>query len=279
MPRLSLPAPSAQPPAPLTGPLTGPLATPVTAAAALLRSLLPLLLLLPVLLLLAGCATIHRDDTGATFSGPWRIPPAAAFLAHVPPPPRPDSEAQRLDVDTVLALQAGATPARIARARLTYDLSIYTFAKHYVPDFDPAHYPHTIAFFHRLNDTVEHINTPIKDHYRRPHPFQVDSRIHEYVVAPPGYSYPSYHSARCAVFRRTLDRLDPAHTRLYERISREVEKDRVFAGEHFPTDIDAGSRLGQAIFEALEKDPTFRTDLARLKQAEWTPPPQFRPAE
>jgi acid phosphatase (class A) len=233
-----------------------------------------------VLLFLAGCATSHRASTSApVFSGPWQIPPPSAFLAHVPPPPRPDSEAQHLDVDTVLALQARATPARIARAHLTYDFSIDTFAKHHVPGFDPAHYPRTIAFFHRLNDIVEHVNDPIKDHYRRPHPFQVDPRIHEYVVAPPGYSYPSYHSARCAVFRRTLDHLDPAHARLFERISREVEKDRVFAGEHFPTDIDAGSRLGHAIFEALEKDPTFRADLARLKQAEWTPPPRFRPTQ
>jgi hypothetical protein len=59
-------------------------------------------------------------------------------------------------------------------------------------------------------------------------------------------------------------------------VARQVERDRVFAGEHFPTDIAAGRIEGEAIFKALERDPAFRADLARLKRAEWTPPPRLR---
>jgi acid phosphatase (class A) len=208
---------------------------------------------------------------------PWKIPSRAAFLAKIPPPPAPGSAAAKRDLATVLALQSRSTPAKIAQAERSYDLTVFTYATALNPNFTPQHYPETAQFFRELNDLVNYENNYVKDAYKRPHPFQVNSRVQRIVVAKPGYSYPSYHSARCIVFQGVLAQLDPACKDAFDRISAQVEEDRVFAGEHFPSDIEGGKKLGRLIWAALEKDANFRSAIARLKKAEWTPPPAIAP--
>jgi len=246
---------------------------------------LPLCLLLAIAL--AGCcATPSKKPDTTEF--PWEIPSRAWFLAKIPPPPAPGSAAARRDLDTVLALQAKSTPAKIARAKESYDLTVFTFGPAIAPqiavhpgsmetfassDFNAARYPKTAAFFKQLNDLVNSVNDYVKDAYKRPHPFQVSDKVRRIVIAKPGYSYPSYHSARCVVFQRVLEQLDPGHEAGLAAISLQVEEDRVFAGEHFPSDIRGGIRLGKLIWAALEKDANFRAGVEALKKAEWTPPP------
>lgn len=209
-------------------------------------------------------------------TGPWTVPDEAFFLSRIGPPPAPGSAAQRRDIERVLKVQKHATPQEIAAAQRTLNLTVFTFAKAIGPDFDPVRFPLTGAFFQRLNGIVDKTNDALKAHFRRPHPFEADPRIHRFVVAPALYSYPSYHAARCVVFWRTLAQLDHHAADAFHAIAHKVESERVLAGEHFPTDIAAGRLEGWLIFEALEHDPAFRADLARLKRLEWTPAPRTR---
>jgi hypothetical protein len=229
------------------------------------------LVILPAILLSACCHTPPLQHVSKTI--PWEIPTNAWFLSQMPPPPAPDSAEAKRDLDTVLALQAKATPAKIAHAKATYDLTVFTFAMAISPNFTPENYPETAKFFLELNDLVNDINNTVKDAYKRPHPFQVSDKVQRFVIAKPGYSYPSYHSARCVVFQHVLDQLDPGHDAAFQKISERVEEDRVFAGEHFPSDIAGGIRLGRLIRDALEKNENFQAEIVRLKNVEWTPPP------
>jgi len=232
---------------------------------------IPLLLTVTIL---AGCASpASKPKTSAAPSWPWKIPSRQAFLAEIPPPPAPGSATAKSDLATVLALQAKSTPAKIAQAKKSYDLTVFTYAPALNPGFTAARYPKTATFFLELNDLVNYVNNYIKDDYKRPHPFQVSAQVQRIVVAKPGYSYPSYHSARCVVFQNVLAQLDPDLRGAFDRVSAQVEEDRVFAGEHFPSDIEAGIKLGRLIWAALEKDANFRSSVLSLKKAEWTPPP------
>jgi acid phosphatase (class A) len=203
----------------------------------------------------------------------WQIPTNAWFLSKIPPPPAPDTAEARRDLATVLALQAQATPAKIAQAKRSYDLTIFTLAPAVSANFTPENYPQTAKFFLALNNLVNDVNNTVKEAYKRPHPFQVSDKVRQFVIAEPGYSYPSYHAARCVVFQHVLDQLDPGHDAAFTRISRQIQEDRVFAGEHFPSDIAGGIRLGKLIWGALEKNGHFRAAVGALKEAEWTPPP------
>ncbi|MFZ4775091.1 MAG: phosphatase PAP2 family protein [Terrimicrobiaceae bacterium] len=230
--------------------------------------------------LLAGTGCVAREASQppvrSVAAGVWTVPDKAFFISRIGPPPAPGSAAERRDIDRVLELQAQATPQKIAAAQRTLDLTVFTFAKAIGPDFDPARFPQTSAFFRRLNDIVRATNDPLKAHFRRPHPFEADPRIRRLVDAPAQYSYPSYHGARCAVFWHTLALLDHHAADAFHAIALQVERQRVFAGEHFPSDIAAGRLEGRLIFAALERDPAFRADLEKLKRSEWTPAPRVR---
>ncbi len=221
----------------------------------------------------AGCASRSSVNPrpSVVTTGAWRMPPWQDFVDQIPPPPAPGSAAQRRDIERVLAVQARATPEEIARAQKTLHLSVFTFARAVQADFTPERYPLTSIFFLRLNDIVREINDGLKNHFRRPHPFEADPRIRRFVVAPAAYSYPSYHSARCVVFWHTLARLDRQAAGRLKAIAEAVEQERVLAGEHFPTDITAGRLEGHLILAALERDAGFLADLERLKKLEWEP--------
>jgi acid phosphatase (class A) len=185
-----------------------------------------------------------------------------------------DSREGKEDLQEVLKLQAAATPEQIARAHWTYNLSVFTFGETFDQDFNLSHFPKTAQFFHELNDLVAHENDFLKNYYKRPHPFQVDSaHVREIVVAPPGYSYPSFHSSRSVVFIHILETLDPSEKSTFHLIAKQVEIDRVLAGEHFPSDIEAGKKLGELIYGELAQNKDFLADVQALKAAEWTPPP------
>ena len=225
-----------------------------------------------------GCASRNVSPPAGrrVTSGAWAVPDETFFLSRIGPPPAPGSAAERRDINRVLALQKQATPKEIAAAQRTLNLTVFTFAKAVGPDFDPERFPQTGAFFRRLNAIVGKTNDALKAHFKRPHPFEADPRIRRFVVAPAAYSYPSFHSARCVVFWRTLALLDHHAADAFHAIAFKVESERVLAGEHFPTDIAAGRLEGRLIFEALERDPAFRADLERLKRSEWTPAPRTR---
>ena len=223
--------------------------------------------MLAVSLLRAGCATRVTQASNA-----WQVPPARDFITRLPPPPALHSKAMEANLNEVLALQSRATPEKIASARWTYDLSVFTYSLALDPTFTAAKYPATAKLFLRLNDLVCRVNTVVKDHFKAPHPFQVDSRVRRFVDAVPGFDYPSYHSARCAVFERVLSSLDPSRRKEFLAVSQRIEQDRVFAGEHFPFSILAGRNLGKMIYDDLMKDPRFRKDVSNLKASEWSPP-------
>ena len=212
-------------------------------------------------------AMAGKDDSLPT----WKLPPDEWFIQRVPPPPAVDSEAGKEDLAGVLKMQAEATPEQIARARWTYNLSVLTFGEAFDDrDFNPEKYPQTARFFLGLNDLIKKENDMLKAHFKRPHPFSVDPvHVKRIIVAPAEYSYPGFHTARCVVFVHILSTLDPAGKDAFERVARQVEVDRIMAGEHFPGDIVAGKIVGELIYGELIKDKDFVAEVQHLKETEW----------
>jgi acid phosphatase (class A) len=226
---------------------------------------------------LAGMSGLTAETTDEKALPPWKLPPSEWFIKRIPPPPAANSGEERADVAEVIKLQAAATPAQIAKARWTLNLNLFTFGEALGDKkFTPAHFPRTARFFRELNNLIAQANDPLKAYYRRPHPFEVDPvHIRRLVDAPARYSYPSFHSERCVVFAHVLTILDPDGKDLFQRVLKQVELDRVMAGEHFPSDIRTGNKVGELIYQELEKDRGFSAAVHELKDAEWTPPPRI----
>jgi membrane-associated phospholipid phosphatase len=165
----------------------------------------------PFLVTLLGASGLLVATNTAPPLPPWNVPSRAALLKQIPLPPVRNSPEEKQDIAAVLKLQAAATPEQIALAKRDYHLSVFTFSEVYGKTFTPQNVPKTAALFRQLNDLVDRENGLLKKHFHRPHPFEVDPRVKRIVVAHPGYSYPSYHSARTVVFANVLSLLVSWH--------------------------------------------------------------------
>lgn len=229
----------------------------------------PLVVLLSAVML-SGCVSPLKRAVGCGERG------SLPFLDGTAPPPAVGSPEMRRQLREIRAMQAQATPMRLASARWTYDLTVFTYSLALGPSFTEEKYPKTGRLFRELNDVVKVVNTGLKKHFKAPHPFQVDPGVKRFVIAVPGADYPSYHSARCTVFQHVLAMLDPARADAFRAVSLQVENDRIFAGEHFPFSVVAGRNLGERIFAKLNASPEFHRLLEEVRAAEWREMPDCR---
>lgn len=85
-------------------------------------------------------------------------------------------------------------------------------------------------------------------------------------LEPPGdYSYPSGHATGSRLFALVLGEIFPARRSAFLTRADHVAEDRVIAGAHFPSDIEAGKKLGDLIFAALMRNDSFREDLRKQR--------------
>lgn len=200
----------------------------------------------------------------------WNLPPLGYFIEKLPAPPREGSFRDRLDLQDARARQSSMSQKQLAHARVTFRLTVFTFSEALGEDFTPEKYPKTAAFFSRLIGDANTIIVGLKNHYKRVRPFQAHpGKVSIYVPTEEGYSYPSGHSTRSRLFAMLLTELAPSRKREISLCAQRIATDRILAGEHYMTDLEAGRKLGKLIYQSLMRDPGFRASLEAVRQAEW----------
>lgn len=185
-------------------------------------------------------------------------------VALLPPPPAPGSEEQAADLATVRLVFKARTPEETARAEKDESLSLFNFAGVIGPEFKPGQFPKMEALFEKVKkDITESINIP-KNHFKRLRPYQIDAGLN-FGKPEKSASYPSGHSTRGTVQALLLAELFPEKRAAILTYGREIGWDRVLIGKHFPTDVQAGRVMGQAIVRELLASPAFQRDLAEAK--------------
>jgi hypothetical protein len=233
-------------------------------------------LCLPVLagISLSSCCT-RQATMPVTATSPWPVPSLNYYIKRLPEPPRKGSFRDRVDLEDAIARQKAMTPQELAQAQVTYVLSVFSFSQVFGPEFTPKNYPLTAAFFQKLSTETGTIVSGLKDHYKRERPFFAHpAKVTLYVRNEPGYSFPSGHTTRSRLYAFLLAELDPSRREVIYRFAEQVAFDRILAGEHYQTDLEAGRKLGKMLFEILQKDPQFRKEFEALRQAEWRTPPR-----
>lgn len=243
-----------------------------------------LFFLLPLYLVLLLCAeAVAHAAPAAPSATPaprpqWNLPPLEYFIEKLPAPPRTGSFRDRLDLQDARARQASMSQKQLAHAQVTFRLTVFTFAEALGNDFTAEKFPKTSAFFSRVASDANLIITGLKNHYQRVRPFQAHpGQVSIYVPAEAGYSYPSGHSTRSRLYAMLLTELDPSKKREISLCAQKVATDRILAGEHYLTDLEAGRKLGKLIYQSLMRDPGFRASLEAVRQAEWTRPTAKQP--
>jgi acid phosphatase (class A) len=211
--------------------------------------LAPMLLLLAVAPAVAACEYVSREQVD---------------LAHVlPPPPQPDSETQSRELREVLDLQAKRTPQQAERAVGDNKSAVKRFADAVGIDIGKKKLPRTAAFLKGVTSNASAVIP--KDAWNRQRPFVVSTDVHPIGKTPKSASYPSAHATRGYLVALVLAEMLPEKRDALLARGREYGENRIIAGDHFRSDVEAGRRAAEAIEKAMLQSSSFRHDLANAK--------------
>jgi acid phosphatase (class A) len=182
------------------------------------------------------------------------------------PPPTPQSNEQKLDLMAVIQTQKDSTALPRERAVADNDLSVFRIAGDVLgPTFTPARVPKTAAFFDRIWKDYRNIILATKDVWDRPRPYKVSTDVKPIGKLEKSGSYPSGHATRGYLAAIILsDMLPEKRESLFAR-AREYGHNRIVAGDHFPSDIEAGRIAATLMAVVFMQNDKFLKDSAEAK--------------
>jgi len=187
------------------------------------------------------------------------------IVALLPPPPAAGSDEAKIEIETVLKLQASRTPAEVDRAKAEAKLTPAAFAPVLGESFTAANLPAVFALLTDAAADSKLLSDAAKVHFARKRPQFVDDRVTPAITGEIDASYPSGHATRGMLWAGILSEIAPDKTDLLVQRGEEIGWDRVIAGVHAPTDIYAGRVVGQALFQNMKSNPDFAARLAKAK--------------
>ena len=181
-----------------------------------------------------------------------------------PPAPEPGSQTDKADLQTLHQWQDTRTAAQCARARSeayeTFD-EFFGALKPFVAPL-PTDAQDVLA---RVKWEVQTAVSIIKQRYKRPRPFLRDKTLAPCLDKIGGWAYPSGHAALSRLFADMLGDIEPKRAAEFRARGDEVAQDRVIGGVHHPSDIEAGKRLGDILYQRLKRNPAFQSDMSALR--------------
>ena len=188
---------------------------------------------------------------------------AAALIG---PPPAPDSPALEAQMAIVLWLQRTRTPAQVAFVQMPLNLARFApILDDALLDVDGQQLKHTLD---AAIDEVRADYDALKAVFDLKRPFQVNEAVHPATDARPVAAYPSGHAIRATVYARLLAEIFPDRTDKLMDLGLRIGYGRVIAGVHYPIDVLAGQKLGNAYADVIVEQPAFRNDVAGIR-GEW----------
>jgi acid phosphatase (class A) len=213
--------------------------------------------------LLACSATV---PSAALAADTYYISPSEIDLVHIlAPPPTPDSPAGKADLQAVLAAVNARTDTSIKQAQDDDQRSVFRFADVIGPNFKTETLPLTTKLFQHVYEDGNAATLAAKNFFKRTRPFVVDPEIKILVVQAPDFSYPSNHSTFGNEAGILLAEMVPENAVAIFARAEEYAHNRVVAGVHFPTDVEAGHIAASVIDNTLLHNPRFAADFALAK--------------
>jgi acid phosphatase (class A) len=182
------------------------------------------------------------------------------------PPPISLSDQEARDLADVLEAQRIRTPQQAERAVADDDLSIFRIAGEVLgPNFTEDNLPKTAGFARRFASDVRTLYRAANDFWRRRRPSQVSPDVKAIGHRSNNGSYPSGHAIRGYLLAIILGNMVPEKRHALFARGREYGMNRVVAGAHFPTDVQAGQMAATALAVAFMQNASFMKDFAETR--------------
>lgn len=198
-------------------------------------------------------------DPGA--AGPGLQLEMAALNKAVGLPPKPHSTAAELDLAILLWLQKHRTADQIAKSWLLLDRNIVQFDRALGIDMTKST-PNVVRGITSFLTLVDGAKDSIKNRVQRPRPFVSHPEIHVCLPPESGWSFPSGHSAFFRSAAVLLADLVPERRERLLAVGLLGGTSRTVCGLHYPSDVEAGQRLGEAAALQILTSPQWQ----RFKQ-------------
>jgi acid phosphatase (class A) len=198
-------------------------------------------------------------------------------------PPAPGSAAAREDLAILLWLQGARTPEMEANAWLLLERNLGSFSRALGVDMDKST-PRISAGLQMFLKPVDAVMGNLKNRYQRPRPFLAEAQIQPCLPREQGYSFPSGHSTWFRAASELLADLVPERRARLEAVGSHGGNSRVLCGVHYPSDVQAGQRLGVAAaaqliaspqWKAFKADPAVMAEVEAIRQVQKRALPQL----
>ncbi len=198
---------------------------------------------------------------------PYYLTVESLKTIHVGPPVALGSAQDQLDVKAVKAAQSARTSEDCKRAQAEAVTVPPSYQEMFgeVGPFPAPLSGEAKAFLIHVWSDLSIVSDGIKQEYKWPRVFTVDSSIEPCVKKTPSPAFPSGHTVNSRVLALVLSEIEPGKRGVYLKRADEVAQDRVIAGVHRPSEIAAGKALADQIFAGMMKAEEFRRDLAKVK--------------
>jgi len=169
-------------------------------------------------------------------------------------PPAPGSAVAREDLAILLWLQGARTPEMAANTWLLLERNLGTFSRALGVDVVKTT-PQINAGLKTFLKPVDAVKDNLKDRYQRPRPFVSHAHIQPCLPLEKGYSFPSGHATWYRAASELLADLVPERRERLVAVGSHGGNSRVLCGVHYPSDVQAGQRLGVAAAAQLIASP------------------------
>ena len=167
------------------------------------------------------------------------------------PPPAPHSTQAQVDLAVVLWVQRTRSPADVERVWASMSPNVAAFQQAIGLMVLEQQFPELYASVQAGIDAATPVFSGLKRRWNRPRPASVDDAVEPCAPTPRSGSYPSGTAAQGIVAGRLLADLIPERKRELLARGQEIATLRVVAGAHFPSDVEAGVKLGNAIAQKI----------------------------
>lgn len=221
--------------------------------------LLPLAVLSLGLAACSSTGSAHRHDGSSVYLDKARLE-----TMEFPPAPAPGSPQDRADFTELHAWQAKRTPGQCARAKSEGEAYFEQFFGQLKPFPAPLN-EESEAFLLRVREDASTAITILKERNSRLRPYLTDKELSPCLGRAGGKAYPSGHATLARLYALILTELMPLRRSEFMARGDEAALDRVIGGVHHPSDIEAGKRLGDILFNRFMDNAEFRANLEKLR--------------
>ena len=213
-----------------------------------------------VLLSVAVAGPVKAQEPAARHYLPAGTVDAATLIG---PPAAPGSAGFREQMAVVLWLQRTRMPAQVAFVEEALDLE--RFAPLLAASLVGVD---GIELKRTLDDVIDEVRADydaLKGEFDLKRPFELNDAVHPVGDVRPVASYPSGHAIRATVYARLLAEIFPEHADALLELARQIGYGRVIAGVHYPMDVLAGQKLGEAYADMIVGQTAFKNAVERIR--------------